>query len=232
MRLTRRKRRAINNVIAFIISGVITTIFTLNVAIPYQNNRARECMGDWIAFQRQNGYQTQYLHEEENEYEQEIMNDSFEGEDTELTERNDIVQTLDDLMSDERQNFKVPYTEDDLRIVAGVMYAEEDVLFTKLEKEDATRAALLCGSVVINRVKRNYRGATSFEDVVFDASQYDTRTIQKVKEDEIPQQYLDWARDLLENGTFGPENLIYQAEFLQGEKYDVIYNQYFGLLPE
>ena len=114
------------------------------------------------------------------------------------------------------------------------MIAEEEEFLSMLEQNPkiVERVFKLAGSVVIHRADNNYRGATTIQEVVFSKGQYANRTLEKVTEgQEIPDIVYEWAEELLENGAIGPNNLIYQSETLQGNRYEVIGNQYFGTEP-
>lgn len=126
------------------------------------------------------------------------------------------------------------YTEEDIEFLAQTMFAEEEEFLSMLEQNPkiVERVFKLAGSVVIHRADNNYRGATTIQEVVFSKGQYANRTLEKVTEgQEIPGIVYEWAEELLENGAIGPNNLIYQSETLQGNRYEVIGNQYFGTEP-
>jgi hypothetical protein len=126
------------------------------------------------------------------------------------------------------------YTEEDIEFLAQTMFAEEEEFLSMLEQNPkiVERVFKLAGSVVIHRADNNYRGATTIQEVVFSKGQYANRTLEKVTEgQEIPDIVYEWAEELLENGAIGPNNLIYQSETLQGNRYEVIGNQYFGTEP-
>lgn len=48
----------------------------------------------------------------------------------------------------------------------------------------------------------------------------------------MPDIVYTWAEELLRKGPIGPNNLIYQSESQQGEEYELIDNQYFGIEPK
>lgn len=115
--------------------------------------------------------------------------------------------------------------EEEVLLLAQLMHAEEGVLRRDLSSEDAKMAHMLCGSVVINRRNMNYRGAKTIKDVIYTKGQY--ACIENLNQ-KVPDETIEWARELLENGPIGPENMIYQAEFEQGsETVAHIGNQYF-----
>ena len=136
-------------------------------------------------------------------------------------------------IKDKKEKY-MEYTEEDIEFLAQTMFAEEEEFLSMLEQNPkiVERVFKLAGSVVIHRADNNYRGATTIQEVVFSKGQYANRTLEKVTEgQEIPDIVYEWAEELLENGAIGPNNLIYQSETLQGNRYEVIGNQYFGTEP-
>ncbi len=116
-------------------------------------------------------------------------------------------------------------SENDAILLAKLMHAEEGVLRVKLSYEDAKRAHMLCGSVVLNRLNMHYLGDTTITEVIYAPGQYEC---VKNLDQAVPEETVEWARELIENGPIGPSNMVYQAEFEQGsETYDHIGNQYF-----
>lgn len=114
---------------------------------------------------------------------------------------------------------------DDILLLAQLMHAEEGILRTRLSKEDAKMAHMFAGSVILHRKDMNYRGAKTIKDVIYMPGQY--ACIENL-EQEIPEETIQWARELIENGPLGPQNMIYQAQFEQGsETIAHIDNQYF-----
>ena len=124
-----------------------------------------------------------------------------------------------------------PYTQEDVILLAKIMYAEEGVLLTKYydtEPEKVEETFKLAGSVVLNRREYHYMGAMTIKDVLYSKGQYASQTINHVNGNhDIPDIVYKWAEDLLMFGTIGPENLIYQAQFVQGNVYKHNWNQYF-----
>lgn len=118
--------------------------------------------------------------------------------------------------------------ETDIMLLAKIMHAEEGVLRSRLSIEDAKRAHLLCGSVVLHRRNMNYLGAKTIKEVIYTPNQY--ASLEKLNQ-EVPEETIEWARELIKNGPIGPSDMIYQAEFQQGgSTYDHIDNQYFCCL--
>lgn len=127
------------------------------------------------------------------------------------------------------------YTEEDVEFLAQTMYAEEGIFFAKYKDdlELVEKVHKLAGSVVIHRADNEYRGATTIQQVVFTEGQYAKQTLEKICEgQEMPDIVYVWAEELLRDGPIGPNNLIFQSEFEQGDKYgEPIGNQYFGTDP-
>lgn len=120
----------------------------------------------------------------------------------------------------------------DKEILAQIMFAEEGVFLRQYDSnpEMVERVFKLAGSVVINRVKTNFLGAKSISDVIYEKGQYAKQTQDRVRNgQDVPDIVYTWADDLLTNGTIGPEGLVYQAEFEQGQVYEKIGNQVFGI---
>ena len=77
------------------------------------------------------------------------------------------------------------------------------------------------GSVVLNRVKSN-KFPESIEDVVFQEGQYSCTWDGNYYKTPSEEDY-EIAKDLLENGSKLPEDVLFQAEFPQGQGvYDTI----------
>lgn len=115
--------------------------------------------------------------------------------------------------------------EDEVLLLARLMHAEEGVLRVKLPYEDAKKAHMLCGSVALNRLNMHYLGDTTITEVIYAPGQYEC--IKNLNQ-AVPEETIEWARELIENGPIGPSNMIYQAEFEQGSStYAHIGNQYF-----
>lgn len=126
------------------------------------------------------------------------------------------------------------YTSDDIYVLAQIMYAEEGLFFREYSTnpEMVERVHKLAGSVVLHRVENHYLGSTTILEVLYKPGQYDVLTINRVEEgQDIPEIVYQWAEDLLRDGPLGPRGLIFQSEFKQGEIYEEIGNQKFGIDP-
>ncbi len=158
------------------------------------------------------------------------------------------VETVEEETAEEAEEKEVlhgwmDYTSDDVDLLAKIMYAEEGVLYKMYEDtdpEDVEMVTKLCGSVVLHRLANEMGGATTIEEVLYNCSngieQYASQTKTKVEEgQDVPEIFFTWAEQLLQDGPLGPNNLVFQAEFKQGEVYAQYWNQIFCLskyLPE
>lgn len=126
------------------------------------------------------------------------------------------------------------YTSNDIYILAQIMHAEEGVFFREYstDPEKVERVHKLAGSVVLHRLENHYMGSSTILEVLYAPSQYDLQTVNRVEEgQDIPEIVYQWAEDLLRDGPLGPRGLIFQSEFNQGEVYEEIGNQKFGIDP-
>lgn len=103
-----------------------------------------------------------------------------------------------------------PYSFKDVDLMAEVIYHEN--WYTDKEH----KAAYLTGAVVLNRVKsKNF--PNTIEGVLYQKHpiQYSTTGVFFTKE--IPEECRQMAIDILAHGTPDvPENVVYQATFVQG----------------
>lgn len=117
------------------------------------------------------------------------------------------------------------YSESDVMLLARLMHAEEGILLKKLSPEDAKRAHMLAGSVALHRLEQKYLGAETLTEVIYSHGQY--ASVEKLNQ-KVPEETIQWAQELIDNGPIGPSNMIFQAEFEQGtDTYDHIGNQFF-----
>ena len=124
------------------------------------------------------------------------------------------------------------YTDEEVKLLGDLMYAEEGVLFWTLPYEEAKLAHLLAGSVVIHRRNHERFEGASIEEIIYADGQYASTTLEKLGNIETPEEVYEWAEELLRDGPVGPTNLVWQAEIVQGPLYQIIDNQYFCLLEE
>lgn len=118
------------------------------------------------------------------------------------------------------------YTDDDLFCLAAVIYAEagSDACSDKLR--------MAVGNVVLNRTKSKYYPNT-IRSVIEQPMQYgwlsrDGISFPRGADDNAVNRAYDCAKRLLEGETTLPENVIFQAEFKQGDGvYEEIDGVYF-----
>ena len=106
------------------------------------------------------------------------------------------------------------YTEEDIKILAGVMYAENYV--------SGRWEMMLTGSVVLNRVLSD-KFPNTIKDVVYQSNgkyeQYAGRTKRLIGSDEVKPECYELAKILLEYGPVAPPEVVFQAHFNQGNVY-------------
>lgn len=102
-----------------------------------------------------------------------------------------------------------PYTEHELELLAHAIGGEAGATYCS----DTMRYYV--GSVVLNRVASAYFPDT-LEAVIFQEGQY-ACTWCGMFEWEPSERCYEIAKDLLEHGSVLPENVIFQAEFEQGD---------------
>lgn len=111
-------------------------------------------------------------------------------------------------------NWNYKYNEEDVKILAGVMYGENYI--------SGRWEMMLTGSVVLNRIISD-KFPNTVKDVVyqFDGKyeQYAPRTKRLIGSKEVTKECYDLARILLEYGPVAPEFVVYQAHFNQGKVY-------------
>ena len=134
-------------------------------------------------------------------------NDEIEENLNEITE---ILNLNTDL------NTKQSYTEEDVDLLAHLINAEMGCSWFSDD------LLLYAGSVVLNRIEHtNYKN--NLHDVIYEDGQYQCTWNGAIKKEPSERHY-KIAKELLENGSVIPENVIYQAEFKQGS--DVFYEYY------
>ena len=129
-----------------------------------------------------------------------------------IKELEDEVKTLEEIIESFNHNdWHYDYTDEDVEILAGVMYGENYI--------SGTYEMMLTGSVVLNRVV-DIRFPNTIKKVVYQKDgkyeQYAPRTKNLLGSDEVPKICYTLARILLEYGSIAPKNVIYQAHFKQG----------------
>lgn len=106
----------------------------------------------------------------------------------------------------------------DIDLLAHLIWNEVGIL--------GEQAMYYCGSVVLNRMNSSIYPDT-LEGVIYQRGQYEI-TWNGMISRPTPQRAYEIARDLLENGSVLPSNVLFQAEFTQGAGvYAKIGNTYF-----
>lgn len=124
----------------------------------------------------------------------------------------DVVYVSPPLMSEssvEENVPAIPYTEEDLDLLARLLTAEMGMSWVD------DKIQLYVGSVVLNRMNHDLYPDTLY-DVIYDKGQYSptwTGTINNTPD----ERTIANARLLLEEGSILPENVIFQANFPQGD---------------
>ncbi len=122
----------------------------------------------------------------------------------------------------ETETATASYSEEDLELLAHIINAEEGI-----EYEDEQKTAMLqlyAGQVVLNRRDRHYMGAYTIEDVLYSPGQYACIHDHSWSNPVTDTAYEN-ARLLLSGAEYWdiydipkmPDNVIYQAEFKQGD---------------
>ena len=103
----------------------------------------------------------------------------------------------------------IPYTEEDLDLLARLITAEMGASWVSDEMQ------LYVGSVVLNRMQHPLFPDTLY-DVIYAKGQYSptwTGAINNTPD----ERTIENARQLLEQGSVLPENVVFQANFPQGD---------------
>lgn len=137
-------------------------------------------------------------------------------------------ETLPEPVSAEITEEVIPptYTDDDLFCLAAVIYAEAG------SDSCSDRLRMAVGNVVLNRTKSKYYPDT-VRTVIEQPMQYgwlsrDGIAFPKGANEDAVNRAYDCAKRILEGETILPENVIFQAEFKQGEGvYEEIDGVYF-----
>lgn len=100
------------------------------------------------------------------------------------------------------------YTDEDLDLLSSIMYAEVGCSWIPDEVQ------LYAGSVVLNRVKSPLFPNTLY-DVIYQEGQYSPTWNGSIN-NEPDERTIANAKKLLEEGSVLPENVVFQANFVQG----------------
>ena len=110
------------------------------------------------------------------------------------------------------------YSEDDLNLLARCIYAEAT--------GEGSECMLAVGSVVLNRVNSN-KYPNTIREVIMQKSQY-ACVGSRLWNKGADTRAKELAKELLENGSKLPANVLYQAQFKQGRGlYKKIGTEYF-----
>lgn len=107
------------------------------------------------------------------------------------------------------------YSQEDLNLLARLIFNEAG------SDNISDRQQQLVGMVVINRTNSEYFPDTIY-DVIYQKGQYSC-VGNSIWENDPPQRSIDNAKLVLEGKVSAPSNVLFQAEFLQG---DGIYEQF------
>jgi hypothetical protein len=139
---------------------------------------------------------------------------------------NDGVLTTTSYEDDEEETKEVSEEKQDvdeyeLYMLSHLIYAEAG------SERLSDESRYYVGSVVLNRVKSKYFKQNTIEGIIFAEGQYECTWLGTYY-NEPSEKCVEIARDLLENGSVLPENVVFQAEFKQGDGvYAHIDNIYF-----
>ena len=116
---------------------------------------------------------------------------------------------------------KQTINENDLYALSHLIYAEAG---SELCSDEAR---YYVGSVVLNRVKSKYFKPNTIEGIIFQKGQYECTWIGTYY-NEPTDICVKISKDLLQNGSKLPDNVVFQAEFKQGDGvYKYIDDMYF-----
>lgn len=129
-----------------------------------------------------------------------------------------ISDTVDkEVMSEETS---VVIDEEELDLLAHLIYAEAGSNWCSDKMQQYT------GSVVLNRMAHESYPDT-MQEVIYQDGQYSC-TWNGMIDYEYNERALECARFLLESGSVLPANVVYQAQFMQGDGlYEKVQNMYF-----
>ena len=111
------------------------------------------------------------------------------------------------------------YTQEEIRMLGDLIYAEVEEY---CDDEDGEKVAKATGSVVLHRIASdvfpNTLSKVIYEGQGTKAQQYASRTLNSIGNIDTPDYVYDWAEDILREGPIGPANLVFQANFPQGNE--------------
>lgn len=121
----------------------------------------------------------------------------------------------------------VPHTEEDIDLLADVMWLENG--HTGDTEEENRECLILTGAVVLNRVKSGEWGGDTVREVVYAKGQYADVTKSRIGKCDTPEWVRDLAKSILTFGTNVPDYVIYQSmQSNLGTRWKVIDGEYFA----
>lgn len=140
-----------------------------------------------------------------------------------ISENEETSSTIEILKEEIEQAPKSPknYSAEDVALLAHIINAEQGIEFD--DEEKTNKLQIYTGQVVLNRIKQNYRGATTIEEVLYSPGQY--ACISDCSWDNpVSERAYKNAKILLSGEPYWdiynipkmPEDIIFQAEFSQG----------------
>lgn len=101
------------------------------------------------------------------------------------------------------------YTTKDAKILGDFMYAQSEGCFEGISREETEKAMKYIGQIVLNWQKSMNR----YEDVeirdVIDSKVFSSAVASKVGNIDTPQSVYNWAKEVLRDGNYAPENLMH-----------------------
>ena len=124
-------------------------------------------------------------------------------------------------MNEETEEIEIqPYSEEEYELLAHLLMGEAGANWCEDEM------VYLVGCVVLNRVNSD-KFPDTLEEVIYQKGQYQC-VIDGNFDKEPTDRCYETAADLLTNGSYIPENVVFQAEFKQGSgTYKKVQNMYF-----
>ena len=211
--------------------NVVSILIALGIGsvICYNANEARKAVKPVIV-----SYDYSYEREValERQREQEEIEAIINYKPTAIVTANvtDISEEVAEPVEAEKEAYFSGYTQQDIYLVGNTTFREVGVLFGRLPREEAEKAARLTASCLVNRAKMNYKNLGSSIQAQLDPNQYASASlVTNTKDDEVPEIFYEIAESILRDGPEVSEKLVFQSEFEQGQVIEHIDNQYFGL---
>lgn len=216
--------------------NVVSILIALGIGsvICYNANEARKAVKPVIVPYAYSSYEREVAIERQREQEEIEAIINYKPTNivaTNVTEISEEVVTEPIVETEkEKEAYFLGYTQQDIYLVGNTTFREVGVLFSRLPREEAEKAARLTASCLVNRAKMNYKNLGSSIQAQLDPNQYASASLVKnTKDDEVPEIFYEIAESILRDGPEVSEKLIFQSEFAQGKVIEHIDNQYFGL---